>query len=86
MNGLCEASERPERALTALHALLNYSHHGWCCGWCWCGIRVYKPKFKADKAMTMAGLTLAGRVERVHAGRVLELEYLEHRRRAWALR
>ena len=29
MNGLCEASERPERALTALHALLNYSHYGW---------------------------------------------------------
>ena len=29
LNGLCEASERPERALTALHALLNYSHHGW---------------------------------------------------------
>ena len=86
MNGLCEASERPERALTALHALLNYSHHGWCCGRCWCGIRVYKSKFKADKAMTMAGLTLTGRVERVHAGRVLELEYLEHRRRAWALR
>jgi hypothetical protein len=35
---------------------------------------VYKSKFKADKAMTMAGLTLTGRVERVHAGRVLELE------------
>ena len=33
VNGLREASNHFERALTALHALLSYFIMQWCCGW-----------------------------------------------------
>ena len=77
MNGLREASNHFERALTALHTLLATPSCSGAVGGSKGSISGHNSKSEADEAMVAASLVVIDRTEGMHAGKVVRLDYLE---------
>ena len=78
LNGLREASNHFERALTTLHTLLATPSCSGAVGGSKGSISGHNSKSEANEAMVAASLMPVDRTEGMHAGEVVRFDYLEH--------